>query len=141
MVRIERLTELAPADRAAIVAPLDEFSRRQGFVWRPQPLVLTLRGDGDEILGGVIGALQWEWLRIEILAVVEHLRGQGWGRSLVEQAEQIAFRNGCRQAWVDTFSFQSPQFYKRLGYHAFGELPDYPRGQVRYFLAKVLAGE
>jgi GNAT superfamily N-acetyltransferase len=86
----------------------------------------------------LIGELQWEWLRIDILAVVDPLRGQGWGRSLMEEAERIALRGGCRRAWVDTFSFQSPEFYKRLGYHVFGELPDYPSGQVRYFLAKVL---
>ena len=141
MVNIERLAELNAADRAAIVAPLDEFSRRRGFAWQPQPLVLALRGDGGEILGGLIGQLQWEWLRIDILGVAEHLRGQGWGRSLVEEAERIALRSGCRRAWVDTFSFQSPEFYQRLGYHVFGELPDYPGGQVRYFLAKVLAGE
>jgi ribosomal protein S18 acetylase RimI-like enzyme len=140
-MRIERLTELNAADRAAIVAPLDEYSRRRGFVWQPQMLALALRGDGGEILGGLIGQLQWEWLRIDILGVAEHLRGQGWGRSLVEEAERIALRSGCRHAWVDTFSFQSPEFYKRLGYHVFGELPDYPSGQVRYFLAKLLSRE
>jgi ribosomal protein S18 acetylase RimI-like enzyme len=139
MLSIERMTELNPVDREAIVAPLDEYSRRRGFVWQPQPLVLALRGEGGGILGGLIGELHWEWLRIEILAVAEHLRGQGWGRSLVAEAERIAISSGCRQAWVDTFSFQAPDFYRRLGYRVFGELPDYPSGQVRYFMAKVLA--
>jgi ribosomal protein S18 acetylase RimI-like enzyme len=141
MLRVERLTELSPADRAAIVAPLDEFSRRRGFVWQPRPFALALRGERGEILGGLIGELQWEWLRIEILAVSERFRGHGWGRHLVAEAERIAVNCGCRQAWVDTFSFQAPEFYKRLGYRVFGELPDYPSGQVRYFLAKVLVTE
>jgi ribosomal protein S18 acetylase RimI-like enzyme len=61
-----------------------------------------------------------------------------WGRRLVEEAERLAAEAGCRQAWVDTFSFQSPGFYQRLGYRVFGELPDYPPGQTRYFLTKVL---
>lgn len=140
MPTIERLTELTPANRQAIVAPLDEFSRRRGFVWQPQPIIFVLRGARTEIVGGLIGQLQWEWLRIDILAVSEQLRGQGWGRRLVEHAECLAIASGCGHAWVDTFSFQSPGFYQRLGYRVFGELPDYPTGQVRYFLAKALAG-
>jgi hypothetical protein len=44
---------------------------------------------------------------------------------------------------VDTFSFQSPGFSQKLGYRVFGELPDYPPGETRYFLSKSLrpAGE
>ena len=37
-------------------------------------------------------------------------------------------------------TFQAPAFYERLGYRRFGELDNYPDGQVRYFFAKVLAG-
>jgi GNAT superfamily N-acetyltransferase len=138
MASIERVMELTPADRAALIAPLDEFSSRRGFVWQPHPLTLVLRGEKGEVAGGLLGELQWEWLRIEILAVAEDLRGRGWGRQLVECAERIAFDSGCCHAWVDTFSFQSPMFYEHLGYRVFGELPDYPTGQVRYFLAKTL---
>ena len=41
---------------------------------------------------------------------------------------------------MDTFSFQARPFYEKLGYRVFGQLPDYPRGQTRYFLAKALPG-
>ena len=105
------------------------------------PWPSPLRDNDRRIAGGLIGELHWGWLRIEILAVAAELRGVGWGRQLVEEAERLAVVAGCRQAWVDTFSFQSPEFYKRLGYQVFGELPDYPPGQIRYFLVKaVLAG-
>jgi ribosomal protein S18 acetylase RimI-like enzyme len=141
MPSIERVAELTPTERAALIAPLDEFSRRRGFVWKPHPLALVLRGESGEIAGGLLGELQWEWLRINILAVAEELRGRGWGRQLVEHAERIAVTSGCRHAWVDTFSFQSPRFYERVGYRVFGELADYPSGQVRYFLAKAMEAE
>jgi ribosomal protein S18 acetylase RimI-like enzyme len=129
---------LTAADQAAIELPLDEFSRSRGFIWQPQPLALALRDDSGRIAGGLIGSLQWGWLRIDILSVAAELRGAGWGRRLVEEAERLAVASGCRHAWVDTFSFQSPGFYQRLGYRVFGELPDYPPGQTRYFLAKRL---
>src|ERR1700738_2400973 len=68
MPSIDRLGPLTPDDRAAILAPLDEFSRSEGFVWRPEPLALALRGDSGAIVGGLIGELHWGWLRIDILA-------------------------------------------------------------------------
>jgi GNAT superfamily N-acetyltransferase len=138
MSQIHRLAELTGADRAAIMAPLDLFSHRRGFVWTSQELVLALRDDQQKIAGGLIGELNWEWLRINILAVAEELRGQGWGRRLVAAAEQLAVQAGCHHAWVDTFSFQARPFYEKLGYRVFGALPDYPRGQTRFFLAKDL---
>jgi ribosomal protein S18 acetylase RimI-like enzyme len=137
--RVERLAEVTPAERAAIVAPLDEFSRSRGHAWQPEPLALALRTEDGRIVGGLIGELLWGWLRIDILAVAEELRGGGWGRRLVEEVERVAVAAGCHGSWVDTFSFQAPGFYRRLGYQVFGELPDYPTGHRRYFLAKRLA--
>jgi ribosomal protein S18 acetylase RimI-like enzyme len=136
--RIEQLAALTAADQAAIELPLDEFTRDRGFLWQPQPFALALRDDSGRIVGGLTGSFHWGWLRIDILSVATEFRGAGWGRQLVEEAERLAVAAGCRHAWVDTFSFQSPGFYQRLGYQLFGELPDYPLGQTRYFLAKDL---
>lgn len=41
---IARLTALSDTERAAIVAPLDEFSRARGFPFVPQSLALGLSG-------------------------------------------------------------------------------------------------
>ncbi len=65
--------------------------------------------------------------------------GKGIGRRLMGDAEMRALERGCHSAWVDTFSFQAPGFYPRLGYTVFGEL-DYPPGHKRIFLQKRLAG-
>lgn len=46
--------------------------------------------------------------------------------------------NGCCNAYIFTYSFQSPEFYKHLGYEVFGELEDFPLGHCRYFLKKRL---
>jgi len=39
----------------------------------------------------------------------------------------------------DTFDFQARGFYERLGYEAFAELQDFPRGHSRFFMKKTLA--
>jgi len=51
--------------------------------------------------------------------------GMGWGKRLVEP------RTGSGSAplqcgLVDSYSFQAPGFYERLGYSVFGKLDDYP---------------
>lgn len=140
MPQIDHLPELTAEDRSAIVAPLDTFSGECGHPWDPRSFALALRDDEGQIVGGLIGEMLWGWLRIGILAVAPELRGVGWGRRLVAEAERLAVAAGCRRAWVDTFSFQAPGFYQRLGYQVFGELADFPAGERRLFFWKVLAG-
>jgi GNAT superfamily N-acetyltransferase len=94
-----------------------------------------------EIVGGLLGWTSWDWLRIELLYVVPAWRGAGWGTLLVRAAEQEAVKRLCRAAWVDSYSFQAPHFYERLGYTVFGALDDYPAGHRRYFLQRKLAGK
>jgi hypothetical protein len=53
-------------------------------------------------------------------------------------AEEKARERGAKNAYLDTFSFQAPDFYKRLGYDVFGELPDCPHGHQRYFFRNQL---
>jgi GNAT superfamily N-acetyltransferase len=139
MPSIDRLGPMTPDDHAAILAPLEEFSRDAGYVWTVESLALALRDESGAIVGGLIGELHWGWLRIGILAVAESLRGQGWGGRLLAEAERLAVEAGCHHAWLDTFSFQARPFYEMAGYRVFGELVDYPVGQSRYFLAKTLA--
>ena len=138
MPLIDRLTKLTEADREAIVAPLEAFSTGRGFANDRQPITLVLRDEDGGIVGGLIGACKWGWLHIEILAVADDLRNQGWGRRLVEEAERLAVAADCHDAWVSTLSFQARPFYEKLGYRVFGELPNYPTGQTRLFLAKPL---
>jgi hypothetical protein len=42
-------------------------------------------------------------------------------------------------AILDTYSFQAPGFYQRLGYEVFGVIHGYPRGYQKWFLKKRLA--
>src|SRR3954464_5550374 len=140
MPRIDRIAVPTPAEREAIIAPLDAFSRAQGYIWQPEPLALVLRDDEDRIVGGAIGETDWGWLHVTVLAVAQDLRGEGWGSRLMREMERLARDRGCRHAWLDTFRFHARPFYERLGYRVFGTLPDYPSGQERYFLFKPLGG-
>lgn len=99
-------------------------------------LVLLLRDGDGPIRGGLLGYTNWNWLFVSHLWVHDSLRGRGLGRELLGRAEAEAAARGCRNAHVDTFSFQAPGFYESLGYEVFGTLHDYPPGHSRYFLQK-----
>lgn len=133
--------ELPLEIKQAIMTPLDDFTRDQGHVWSPTTFSLVLVDSAGQVQGGLFGEILWEWLRVSILSVTESFRGQGLGRRLMMEAEQVARDAGCHSAWVDTFSFQAPEFYPKLGYVEFARLADFPRGASRIFFRKSLIGE
>ncbi|WP_417391769.1 GNAT family N-acetyltransferase [Gimesia sp.] len=120
-----------------VTAILSENAAATGFPYTPDPVKLKIVESGT-IIAGLVGFTCWDWLYIETLAVDTDYRGQGLGRRLVLEAERIARARNCLAAWVDTFSFQAPEFYRRLGYTSFGTLPDFPAGQQRIFFRKSL---
>ena len=101
-------------------------------------LHVLLRDEEGEVRGGLAGDVYLGWLFIRYLWVAEEHRGGGWGERLLHEAEDEARSRGCRAIWLDTFTFQAPGFYRRLGYLEFGRLDDYPAGHARHFLWKPL---
>ncbi|MCJ7703808.1 MAG: GNAT family N-acetyltransferase [Anaerolineales bacterium] len=103
-----------------------------------QNLCFVLQGPDQEIVGGVIGATHWGWFYINLMWIKEEFRGRGYGHRLLTLAEDEARQRGAKDAYLDTFSFQAPDFYKQHGYQVFGELQDFPPGHQRYYLTKQL---
>lgn len=104
-----------------------------------EPLAVIVRdGTNDTIVGGLWGESDYDWLFIELLVVSEEFRKRGIGSALIKKAEEIAGDRGCIGIRVDTFNFQAPGFYKKLGYRIFGRLVNYPNGYERLFYFKTL---
>ena len=51
-------------------------------------------------------------------------------------AEAEARRRGLVGVWLDTFTFQAPGFYQRLGFVECGRITGYPPGHDRIFYVK-----
>lgn len=114
------------------------YNTQQAGDSKYQYLCFVLRAPDQTVVGGVMGATYWDWLFVDLLWVKDELRGQGYGHRLLTLAEDEARKRGAKNAYLDTFSFQAPDFYKRHGYRVFGELGDFPHGHQRYFLTKEL---
>ena len=98
----------------------------------------VLKDESGNIYGGITANMFWHHMHIEFLWVNEDLRGKGFGRVLLAKMEHLALEKGCRFIYLDTFSFQAPEFYKQNGYEVFGTIEDHPKGFNQYFLHKRL---
>jgi GNAT superfamily N-acetyltransferase len=130
----------ARADRRFIDEALGDYNEAFLDDRRYDYFGLFVRDDTGAIRAGLIGHLYIGWLFINLLWVREDLRRAGVGSGLIAEAERRAIAFGCHSAYLDTFSFQGPEFYPRFGYEVFGTL-DYPPDHKRIFFKKRLAAE
>jgi GNAT superfamily N-acetyltransferase len=115
---------------------ISQYNKQHGGPEGYTHLCFTLTSSDGKVVGGLIGETFWDWLYINLLFVKEELRGCGYGHQLLDLAEQEARQRGVKNVFLDTFSFQAPDFYKQHGYRVFGELKDFPPGHIRYFMTK-----
>lgn len=106
-----------------------------------QPLAVFLRDEAGQLVGGVWGYVNWNWLSVGLVWLADELRGHGYGKQLLATLEAEAQARGCEFAHLDTFSYQARPFYEHLGYEVFATLENYPPGHQRYFLKKQLGGQ
>lgn len=89
-----------------------------------------------EIWGGLVADTYWGWLEIDDFWLDESLRRQGYGREMLAYIEAEAIKEGCTQAFLQTFSFQARGFYEKQGYYVVGQMDDYPPGHALYWMRK-----
>ena len=104
--------------------------------WRK--LQIFAKDEEGALVGGIDCQTKGIWLEVGPFWLDEAYRGQGLGTRIMDQAEEQARARGCTKAYVDTFSFQAPAFYKGRGYRVWGTLPDYPPGHAYHLLVKEL---
>ncbi|MGG7177374.1 GNAT family N-acetyltransferase [Clostridium paraputrificum] len=104
----------------------------------PKELGIFLEDKEGSKVAGLIGETHGNWLEIEYLWVDEENRGQNIGRELMKKAETIGRERGCRFVFLNTFSFQAPEFYVKLGYEEKFVQNEYPRTGKRHYYTKSL---
>jgi GNAT superfamily N-acetyltransferase len=95
-------------------------------------------GDAGGVIGGVIGRTWGDCAEIQQLWVNSAWRGVGIGSALVARFESIAALRGCSLAYLDTFSFQAPDFYRRLGWDLIHTISGFGPGIAKHTMQKRL---
>lgn len=138
MMQIEVTATPSASDREAVLAGLLAFIRAEAGVVGT-PLAVLVRDEAGAVVGGLTGRMSAAWLFVELLWLPEDLRGTGLGTRVMMAAEAEAMRRGCMGAHLDTYDFQAPGFYRKLGYKVFGSIEDHPPGHTRFWMRKRFA--
>lgn len=128
-----------PNDINAIINGLFEFNRGQTGGATFEYLLATVRDPQDTLVGGLFGATYLGWLQVQAVWLPDSLRGHKYGTQLMALAESEALRRGCRNVFLETYSFQALPFYKKCGYTVHSCISDFPVGGARYALTKSLS--
>ena len=121
-----------------IYTMLKEYNLSHREASKNVPIGIFYEDEKNKKLAGLTGETFGNWLCIQYLFVAEQLRQKGIGSELLAAAEKEAKQRGCTYAFVDTFSFQAPEFYKKHGYKEVFALEDYPYTGKRHYYTKEL---
>ncbi|WP_206352285.1 GNAT family N-acetyltransferase [Tautonia rosea] len=101
-----------------------------------EPIACFVHGESGEVIGGAIGRRWGSCCELQQLWVDPRYRRRGIGSRLVLAFEAHAQSRGCSSFSLETFSFQSPRFYRTLGYEVAYDHPVYPHGIVKSIMVK-----
>ncbi len=102
---------------------------------------IAFQVEDEGVYKGVITVrLFWGQLYIAYLFVEKAYRGQRIGEALMTHALEFGKSKGCTFAFLQTMSFQAPNFYEKLGFKIDfvrpGYLPGYSSQTSFYYLSK-----
>lgn len=134
-----RITDkVSKKDASEIRDRLIEYNLSKIEDKNPKDIGIFYEAPNGEKLAGLIGDTHGNWLEVDFLWVSEELRRNGIGSAILSNAESEARLRGCKYAFLNTFGFQAPEFYKRHGYKEVFSQSEYPVTGSRHFFIKEL---
>lgn len=106
---------------------------------KPSEHTCYIYEENSKKVAGVSLEYYWGIMYIKFLWVDEKMRGKGIGEELLIFVENLAIKKKCSIMYLETFTFQAPNFYKKFGFEEFGTLKNIPeKGVTLYFMKKYL---
>jgi ribosomal protein S18 acetylase RimI-like enzyme len=99
-------------------------------------LACFARAPDGTVVGGAVGRTWGECCNLQQLWVDAGQRHAGLGTRVVRHFEEQAKARGCRTFYLDTFTFQAPAFYRKLGYEPALTIEGYGPGIECYTMLK-----
>lgn len=135
---IQSKSELLPEDKQVILEGMLAYHASQGHPRHTETFSIIMKDQDGHTRGCVVVSFLWNGMEIQSLWVDESFRRQGYGRKLMAAAEAEAIKRGCLLSYTNTFTWQAPGFYEKLGYSIYGKLDDFPVGNTLFYFSKRL---
>jgi GNAT superfamily N-acetyltransferase len=120
--------------RKTLVRELVAYNNEHGPSENWQYVGFYALDESGDLIGGIQGNFEWDWLHVTHLWVKE--KRHGLGRRLVSAAEDFANDHSKAGLFLDTLDFQARPFYERLGFAVVGKIENAAGSNARYFMAK-----
>ncbi len=139
-VRCEFTDQPTADDLDVVDAGLHLYNLTAADLAAVRPLACFARAGSGEVVGG-LRARQWgSAVEVQQLWVDERHRRRGVAARLMSMLEQAASERGATVIYLDTFSFQAPEFYRRCGYATALRIDGFPEGIAKHVMVKRLGG-
>ncbi len=132
--------DLTASEQSVVSAGFHTHSEEQSAPEYKKERVKWLAFDEQKQLRAILTAeILWDWVYIDELWISPDYRGNGFGRQLMQLAEEFAKSQSLQGLWLWTQSWQAEGFYERLGYDRFTRFDNFPKGYSRVGFRKTLA--
>jgi GNAT superfamily N-acetyltransferase len=125
-LKIEFLESPSQAEVSSIYEGLREFNLPHLPGLYELEFGVFIRNDELQIIGGAIGNIILSVMHIKYLWLTKAIRGQGIGSNIIATLEANAKSRGLKSITLDTYSFQAPDFYTKMGFLEVGKFENYP---------------
>ncbi len=130
--------DLTDRDMEVMVDGMLAYHASKGHPRKVDKYSITIKDGEGKLVGCVMVSFLWNGMEIGTLWIDETKRGQGLGTKLMAMAEDEGKRRGATFAYTNTFTWQAPGFYEKLGYTLYGKLEDFPAGNELSYYRKDL---
>jgi len=103
--------------------------------WNSQYFTVELLDGEGRLRGGAGARVNLGTVEVSMIWLDEELRGNGWGRRIVDAVAERGRLLKASKILLDTYDFQARDFYEALGFSVFGTL-EYPSGNSRFYLSR-----
>jgi GNAT superfamily N-acetyltransferase len=128
----------SPADAVVIDTGIGDFNAAAAPLSGVVALMCVARSGADDVVGGAVGRTWGECCELQQLWVAPVLRRTGIGSRLIRLFEDRAIDRGCLVFYLETFTFQAPDFYREHGYASELAIEGFPGGIVKHHMFKRL---
>jgi GNAT superfamily N-acetyltransferase len=122
------------SDALVVDAGLDAFNHQASDLASIRKVACFARLPSGEVIAGAVGRYWGVACELQQIWVRDDYRRGGVGTRLVRSFEEQARRHGCKLVYLDTFTFQAPDFYRKLGYQVACELEGFPGGASKLIM-------
>lgn len=103
----------------------------------PKHISIYLQDENQRIVGGILIWIHSESIYIPTVWIDKDLRKHGFGKKLLQAAEEEGRKRGCKFVTLDA-NFESAPFYIKQGYYIIGEIKSFIFDHTKTYFRKSL---